>query len=205
MSTNVAPRLLARWSYSAAEWRRFGEYEGRHYVKLIKQSTTVIKVFAILTIVSLAAVPLFGILGIERWSWSFLGAAFLILLFGGSFTLLAVCVRSIQRSRLASLMADSGEVIITDKSISVSGIFTDWNYGDLLGNQFHDARLMTIKKNTPDELDLLEVRTIANTAGGHAGVAISRNVVKSCRVPIPKGKMREAELALEAILAGQRG
>ena len=63
-------------------------------------------------------------------------------------------------------------------------------YDDVLGRRFHDARTMTIKEGNPDEMDLLEVRTTAYTVGGSPS---SRDVITSCRVPIPAGKRSDAD------------
>lgn len=190
------PESLARWQYTPEEWRRFGVYEGRHYYKIIGQTKTAMIVFLILTILFLTAVPVFGFLKIAPWDRGMIVAVFVILLFGGGLIGICFIVWMMQRSKLSTLTATTGEVLITLTGISTSGIWHRWNYGDVLGTRFHDARIMTIKKGTPDEMVLLEVRTIANTLGGR----VAHDVVSSCRVSVPTGKLHEAEAALTNIL-----
>lgn len=192
--------ILASWRYTPAEWRRFGNYEGRHWHKVIKQSKTWIVVIAVLTIIALAIVPLFGVLRIVPWDRYMIGAVFLILIFGGGFIGICVIVWLVQRSKLATLMADTGEVTITLAGINTSGTWHNWNYVDLLYNRFHDARTMTIAEGKPDQMELLEVRTIARTASGGTGTGI-RDVISSCRVPIPHGRLSDADAIVARLLA----
>ena len=196
----IHSEIIAHWRYTPDEWRKFGLYEGRHFQKLIRQSRTVFFVFLTLTILALLAVPLFGLLGVAPWDRYMFGAVFVILLIGGGLLAVTAIVWMIQKSKLSTLTAETGEVTITLTGISTSGIWHRWNFDAGLGHRFHDARTMTINEGKPDENDLLEVRTIANTQG--AGSA--RDVISSCRVPIPAGKCSEAESILAAIVAEKK-
>lgn len=192
----IKSETIANWRYTPEEWRRFGEYEGRHFHKLIRQSKKVLVVFAVLTIIALLCIPVFGLIGIVPWNSEMILAAILILIVGGGLMGITIVVWLMQRSKLATLMADSGEVIITLSGINTNGIWNYWNYDSSLGRRFHDARTMTLKKGKPDEMDILEVRTIATTVSG----TTNREVISSCRVPIPSGRRREAEDVLGKIL-----
>jgi hypothetical protein len=159
---------------------------------MIKQSKTASIVLLTLIIIALMIVPLFGILGIVPWDRYMLGAVVLILIFGGGLMAICVIVWLIQRSKLTALVASIGEVTVTPTGISTSGTWHNWNYGDWRYNRFHDARTMTIAEGKQDQMDLLEVRTIANTITGGTGLG-ARDVVTSCRVPIPAGMKDQAE------------
>lgn len=189
---STSAEVLAHWRYTAEEWSRFGRYEGRHWLRVIKQSKTVFLVFLALTILALLAVPLFGIFGIAPWDQFMLGAVFLILIVGGGLMTICVMVWLVQRSKLSALTASNGDVIVTLTGICTSGSWHNWNYGDLRYNRFHDARRMTIAKGKPGQMELLEVRTIATTVTGGTGTGV-RDVISSCRVPIPAGMERQAE------------
>src|SRR5688572_5203702 len=77
--------ILASWQYTPEEWRRFGEYEGRHYRKVIGQTKTCFIVLVILFIAALAMVPAFGFLQIVPWDRYMLNAVFVIALVGVGF------------------------------------------------------------------------------------------------------------------------
>lgn len=188
---------IAHWQYTPDEWRRFGLYEGRHFQKMIRQSKKALLVLLILTILALFVVPAFGFFGFVPWDRYMLTAVFVILIFGGGLMGIAVVVLMMQKSKLSTLTATTGEVIITLNGISTSGIWHYWNYEDSLGRRFHDTRTMTINEGKPDQFDLLEVRTIANTLSGK----VARDVISSCRVPIPKGKRAEADSIVARIIA----
>jgi hypothetical protein len=179
---------IADWIYTTDEWRRFGSYEGRHFHKMLRQTRTAFFVVLVLTILSLLAVPLFGILAWAPWDRGMAAAVFLIMLFGGGLLGVAALVWMVQRSKLRTLEAATGGVIITLHGISTSGIWHRWNYHSSLGQRFYDARTMVVNKGKPDEMELLEVRTIANTQGPNS----AREVISSCRVPIPRGRSNEA-------------
>ncbi len=187
---------IAQWSYTAEEWRKFSLYESRHFQKMGKQTKTVFVVFLTFTIIALILVPLFGVLGWAPWDRSMFVAVFLILLFGGGILGICMIVGLMQKSKLSTLMAATGEVVITSTGIGTSGIWHRWNYEDLLGRRFYDARTFTIKEGQPDAMEILEVRTIANTQG--AGSA--RDVISSCRVPIPAGKRPVADLIVSHLI-----
>jgi hypothetical protein len=193
----IRSETIAQWHYTPDEWRKFGSYEGRHFQKMIRQTRAAFFVFLTLTTIALLAVPLFGVLRLAPWNRGMVGAIFLILLFGGGLIGIAAFVWMMQRSKLSTLMVDTAEVIITLTGISTSGIWHHWNYDTALGRRFHDARTMTVKQGKPDEMELLEVRTIANTPTGK----VSHEVISSCRIPIPAGKKREAEEIVARILA----
>ena len=182
--------IVAKWQYTPDEWRKFGAYEGRHYRKLIKQTKKFFYGAVVLVVIAFAAVPILGILGLAPWDRSMLVVVFLIILFGGGLIGLIAIIWAIQSSKLSTLDTDRGEVIVTLTGINTNGIWHNWNYDDVLGRRFHDARTMTIKEGNPDEMDLLEVRTIAYTVGGSPS---SRDVITSCRVPIPAGKRFDAD------------
>ena len=179
---------IASWTYTPEEWRRFGSYEGRHFSKMLRQTRTAFLVLLALTVLSLMAVPVFGFLKWAPWDRGMLAAVFLIMFFGGGLMGVAALVWSIQRSKLKTLNAAMGEVVITLHGISTSGIWHRWNYDSSLGRRFHDARSITVNKGKPNEMELLEIRTIANTQGANA----AREVISSCRVPIPGGRSDEA-------------
>ncbi len=192
MQPSTSAEVLANWRYTPEEWRRFGNYEGRHWRKLMKQSRTCIFVFLALTIIALAIIPIFGALRIVPWDRYMIGAAFLILIFGCGFVGICIIVWLIQRSKYSIFMAGNGEVTITLTGINTSGTWHNWNYGDWRYNRFHDARTMTISEGKPNQMELLEVRTVARTAVGGTGAGV-RDVISSCRVPIPYGKRSDAE------------
>ena len=187
--------IVAQWQYTPDDWRKFGAYEGRHYRKLIEQTKKILYALIVLVVIALAVVPIFGLLGWAYWDSSMLVAVFLILFFGGGLIGLSAIVWSMQSSKLSSLNTDRGEVIVTLTGINTNGIWHNWNYNEVLGQRFLDARTMTIKEGMPDAMDLLEVRTVANTVGANS----NRNVVTSCRVPIPAGKRLEADQIVEMI------
>lgn len=192
----IHSETIAHWRYTPEEWRRFDLYEGRHFQKMIRQSKTALVVLLILTIIALLGVPAFGLLGIVPWDRYMLTGVGVIVMAGGGLMGIVAIVWVMQKSKLSTLMADTGEVIITLTGISTSGIWHHWNFDDVLGRRFHDARTMTVRQGKPDEMTLLEVRTIANTISGRS----SRQVVASCRVPIPEGKRHEAETIVARIL-----
>lgn len=180
---------IAHWHYTPEEWRKFGAYEGRHYHKVIRQTRTAFFVFLALTLLALGAVPVFGWLKIVPWDRHMFTAVFVILGTGGFFLGIGAVVWFMQKSKLSTLTAATGEVIITLTGISTSGIWHYWNFEEALGHRFYDARAMTIGEGTPNQMELLEVRTIANTLSGK----VARDVISSCRVPIPANRRAEAE------------
>ncbi|HVF47677.1 MAG TPA: hypothetical protein VNA17_08945 [Pyrinomonadaceae bacterium] len=189
--------ILASWQYTPDEWRRFGEYEGRHYRKVIGQTKTFFIALVIMFIAVLAMVPVFGFLRIVPWDRYMLNAVFVIVLVGVGFMGLIFVIWMIQRSKLASLSSESGKVAITFTGININGIWNTWTYDTTLGQRFYDARTMTINENKPNEMELLEVRTIANTLSGK----VARDVISSHRVPIPRGKRAEAETIVGKIIS----
>ncbi len=196
---STSSEILAHWRYRPGEWKKFGAYESRHWQRVLKQSRTGFFVLLAFTFIALLLVPIFGLAGIVPWDRYMLMAVFLILLFGGAFMGIAVVVWMMQKSKLATLTADSGDVSISTTGISMSGASNDWNFGDLRGHRFYDARTMTIADGKPDQMELLEVRTIAYTVG-HS----NRDVITSLRVPIPSGKRAEAERIVERLITEKK-
>lgn len=145
--------------------------------------------------------PLFGLLGRTPWDRTLVVAVFLTLLFGGGILGIVLVVAMMQKSKLSTLMAATGEVIITSTGISTSGIWHRWNFDDTLGRRFYDARTFTIKQGNPDEMEMLEVRTIAYTLT--QGASPASEVITSCRVPIPTGKRPEPN-KIVVYLSGQK-
>ncbi len=181
---------IVHWHYTPEEWRRFGTYEGRYFHKVLRDTKIYFFVFSALTVLAMAIVPLFGLLKIVSWDLDMLTAVFVIMATGGFLLGISAVVWLMQKSKLSTLTASTGDVVITLTGISTSGLWHHWNYDDRLGRRFHDARTMTINEGKPDQFDLLEVRTIANTLSGK----VARDVISSCRVPIPAGKRPEAEM-----------
>lgn len=185
--------VLAYWKLSRAEWKKYGEYEGRHWLKLLRQTKIFFLAVVGLTILILAAVPTVGVLKIVPWDRYMLAAVFLTLLFGGGLLGVIGIVWLTQSSKLKSLLAETGEVIVASNFLTIGGNTYNWTYGEL-GHRYHDSRTMTLYAGTPLQLELLEVRTITNTLGAGVGPGPSaRDVVTSHRAPVPAGKMYEAE------------
>ena len=144
-------------------------------------------------VLALAAVAIFGFLRFAPWDRSMLAAVFLILVFGGLLLAVTAIVWLTQDSKVKSLLAETGEVIVAANCLSIGGKTSNWNYGEL-GRRYHDSRTMILFEGTPRQIQLLEVRTIADTLGTGVGPGPgSRDVITSHRAPIPAGKLYEAE------------
>lgn len=187
--TEIAARtdVLAEWSYTPEEWARYSAYEGRHFIRLIRQTRTAFFAFAAVVVLGFVIVVIVWSMG-QASVTGMLTAAGLILVFGGGFAGLCAIVWRVQKLKLDSLTTGRGTVVITPTGVNTNGVWHNWRYDNVVGTRFHDASIMTIAANTPDEMELLEIRMIAWVSWKPSG-----DVIGSCRVPIPAGQRKAAD------------
>lgn len=195
MSAQNSSEILAHWRYAPDEWRAFIEYEKKALRREIRQTLPAFFLYAVVVISLIALVAAF-VDGLAT------GALVLLLIpFAGLFLLFATGVHLlIKRGEQAKFEATAGDVQITFYGVNTNGVWFGWDYEENPWRLQSVRRLKQSAAAVGVELEILEftcVGTIKHVKGGRQRAA------KKWRVPVPRGKEREADFVIQRLYEAQ--
>ncbi len=184
----TSPEVLAQWNYEPDLWRDFLEYESTIYkgsVRLAKHLFFGVLVLTIVIVIPLVIIPT---LIFDQWTIDALGPAIALAFAGGIFLVLTAAFWIYRRERWRRLNERTGEVVISLDGVKTNGISFNWSLGEF-GLSFNKVERKTVSVSPGKSFEILEFYIVNHTTSGEGRTRENFE----CRVPIPFGKVAEAE------------
>jgi hypothetical protein len=182
--------IVAHWRYAPDEWHNFVMDEKKEVGREIRQTLPKLFLYALAVILPISAFVFF---------LNDLESAAAVLLFipvVGGFLLFCTGIHYlIKKSEQIRFESKTGEVQITLCCVNRNGVIFNWGF------ETKPCRLKTIKRlkhfgDNGIQFEFLEFICACRIAAPRGGFMM---VDKKCRVPIPRGKEREADFVIQRL------
>jgi hypothetical protein len=183
--------VLAHWKFEPDLWRDFLEYESKIYKGSVRAAKHLFFGWIIFTIVVIFLISFIPFLVMGKWDSKYLQPVGGIGAVAGIFILLAGALWLYRRERMKRKAAQTGEAVISLNGVSTNGVDFNWDYLKPLVC-FEKVERKRISVTPQKSFEILEFFTVNYPK-------INRQRLREtfeCRIPIPFGKEREAEIIM---------